>query len=277
MILPGKRHILLFLFYAVSSLADSGPFGCKMDISGVHYDLGLLGNDERTAERDRALPPTTMHDSLRFNICGDLKHQDGVKDVDQCGQGTRACLTTTNKKEGEQDRVVSVVPLAQSSSDYTIQPFSSDSGKGLTLILNAGAYPSDGSKQSLKVVMLCTKETQAPKLTGYDGTQATIEWYVVEACGSKSTGDPPKTGGGSTPSNEDAGGSSMGWFFFILFLVIMAYFGLGAYHNYNQYGASGWDLVPHRDFWRDVPYLIRDLVSQLFSSGRSSRGGYTSV
>ncbi|KAG9110205.1 hypothetical protein FRC07_008222 [Ceratobasidium sp. 392] len=197
--------------------------------------------------------------------------------ISQCGQGTRACLTTTNKKEGEQDRVVSVVPLAQSSSDFTIQPFSSDSGKGLTLILNAGAYPSDGSKQSLKVVMFCDKETQVPKLTNYDGSQATIEWHVVEACGSQSTGDPPKSGGGSSPSGENVGGSSMGWFFFILFLVIAAYFGLGAYHNYNQYGASGWDLVPHRDFWRDVPYLIRDLISQLFSSGRSSRGGYTSV
>lgn len=29
-----------------------------------------------------------------------------------------------------------------------------------------------------------------------------------------------------------------------LLLIIAAYFGLGAYHNYNQYGASGWDLIP---------------------------------
>ncbi|KAG9074644.1 hypothetical protein FRC06_010555, partial [Ceratobasidium sp. 370] len=244
MILPWRRHILLLLFYAVNSIAENGPFSCKVDISGVHYDLSLLGHDERTAERDRAMPPSTMHDALRFNICTDLKHQDGVKDVDQCGQGTRACLTTTNKKEGEQDRVVSVVPLAQTSSSYTIQPFSSSSEKGLTLILNAGAYPSDGSNQSLKIVMFCTKETQAPKFTGYDGSQATLEWHVVEACGPQSTGDPPKTGGGSSPPGENVGGSSMGWFFFILFLIIALYFGLGAYHNYNRYGASGWDLVP---------------------------------
>lgn len=24
----------------------------------------------------------------------------------------------------------------------------------------------------------------------------------------------------------------------------VAYFGLGAYYNYNNYGATGWDLVP---------------------------------
>jgi len=222
------------------------------------------------------MPPSTMHDVLRFNICGDLKHQDDLKEPDQCGQGTRACFTTTNKKEGEQERIITVVPVAQSSSDYTIQAFSTQSSKGLTLTLSAGPYPNDGPKQTLKIVMNCADETQEPKFTGYDGSQAAIEWNVVEACGSNAD-KPPNTGDDSTPPNDEPGGSSMGWFFFILLLIIAAYFGLGAYHNYNQYGSSGWDLIPHRDFWRDVPYLIRDLVSHLFSSGRSSRGGYTSV
>jgi hypothetical protein len=114
-----------------------------------------------------------------------------------------------------QDRIITVVPLAQSSGDYTIQAFSSESSKGLTLILSAGSYPNDGVKQSLKLVMKCAKETQAPKLTGYDGSQAAIEWDVVEACGSSNADDPPKTGDDSAPSNDDAGGSSMGWFFFM--------------------------------------------------------------
>ncbi|QRV79669.1 autophagy-related protein 27 [Ceratobasidium sp. AG-Ba] len=245
MIVPWRRHTLLLLLYAASTLANSGPFDCKADLSGVHYDFTLLGNDERTVERDRSSPPSTMHDVLRFNICKDLGRQDGVKDVDQCSQGTRACFTTTNKKPEEQDRIVSVVPLAQSADDYTIQPFSSDSGKGVTLVLNGGSYPSDGPKQSLKVVMFCAPQTQAPKLTEYNGSQATIEWRVFEACGSQGNNDPPKSGGGSSPPEDDVGGSSMGWFFFILLVVIAAYFGFGAYHNYNQYGASGWDLIPY--------------------------------
>jgi hypothetical protein len=29
------------------------------------------------------------------------------------------------------------------------------------------------------------------------------------------------------------------------FLALGAYFAIGAYHNYTNYGASGWDLVPY--------------------------------
>jgi hypothetical protein len=94
-----------------------------------------------------------------------------------------------------------VIPVAQSSGDYTIQAFSTESSKGLTLILHAGSYPNDGSKQSLKIVMTCAKETQEPTFTGYDGSQVAIGWNVVEACG--------------TNSADDTGGSSMGWFFFM--------------------------------------------------------------
>ncbi|QRV94312.1 autophagy-related protein 27 [Ceratobasidium sp. AG-Ba] len=209
MIVPWRRQTLLLLLCVASTLANSGPFDCKADLSGVHYDFTLLGNDERTVERDRSSPPSTMHDVLRFNICKDLGRQDGVKDVDQCSQGIRACFTTTNKKPEEQDRIVSVVPLAQSADDYTIQPFSSDSERGVTLVLN------DSGPQTHR------------------------------ACGSQGNNDPPKSGGGSSPPDEDVGGSSMGWFFFILLVVIAAYFGFGAYHNYNQYGASGWDLIPY--------------------------------
>lgn len=85
---------------------------------------------------------------------------------------------------------------------------------------------------------------------------------------------------------------------FRLFLAVIGYFGLGAYYNYNNYGSTGWDLIPyvfgvlslkapltpliprHRDFWREVPYLVEDLVSYMFSnvrSGGGSRGGYVSV
>jgi autophagy-related protein 27 len=85
-----------------------------------------------------------------------------------------------------------------------------------------------------------------------------------------------------------------------LVLGFIGYFLLGAYYNYTTYGASGSDLIPyvpslahvvmsmlivylcrHRDFWREVPYMLRDVVSHLCSSFRprhsSSRGGYIAV
>jgi len=46
----------------------------------------------------------------------------------------------------------------------------------------------------------------------------------------------------------------------------VAYFALGAYHNYSTYGATGWDMIPHRDMWRDLPWVVSDLVRRKTAS-----------
>lgn len=56
----------------------------------------------------------------------------------------------------------------------------------------------------------------------------------------------------------------------------------GMWYNYTTYGAKGLDLLPHKEFWRDLPALFSDLASHITSSIRgsssgSSRGGYTAI
>ena len=114
--------------------------------------------------------------------------------------------------------------------------------------------------------------------------------------------------------NHESVGSGLGWFFLMcviylirsssslaftfnnsIFLSLAAYFGVGAYYNYSTYGARGADLIPwvltifsvtfplcsrclprHRDFWKEVPYMLSDVVSHMCSNIRprraSSRG-----
>ncbi|KAK5275079.1 type II membrane protein, partial [Exophiala xenobiotica] len=48
------------------------------------------------------------------------------------------------------------------------------------------------------------------------------------------------------------------WFILITFLGIAAYLIFGSWLNYNRYGARGWDLLPHGDTIRDIPYLFKD-------------------
>lgn len=43
------------------------------------------------------------------------------------------------------------------------------------------------------------------------------------------------------------------------FLAFVTYLLLGSYSNYTQYGATGWDALPHRDVWRDLPFVVGDL------------------
>jgi len=69
------------------------------------------------------------------------------------------------------------------------------------------------------------------------------------------------------------------WFILIGFLSIAAYLIFGSWLNYNRYGARGWDLLPHGDTIRDLPYLFKDFSRKVVEtvSGGGSRGGYSAV
>jgi hypothetical protein len=186
------------------------------------------------------------------------------------------------------------------------------------MTLHGPSYPSSTTlepiPQTFVLSLLCNPETSGPEFKSYDGSQAVVEWSAPSGCyfGSE---DPPEGDGNKPEGETEAVGSGMGWFFFLfvrpllrvmmkanlslrLFVVFGGYLALGAYYNYTTYGATGVDLIPcvsrhlarvlmliidhrHRDFWREVPYMLRDVVSHLCSSFQSrhtsSRGGYISV
>jgi hypothetical protein len=113
-----------------------------------------------------------------------------------------------------------------------------------------------------------------------------VEWSHAAGCGFIGDEDDDESSGGGSDDKDKGGkqervGSGIGWFFLVLLLAFIAYFALGAYYNYTTYGASGVDLIPHRDFWQEVPYMARDVISHLCSSVRprrsSARGGYLAV
>ncbi|KAL4809206.1 autophagy-related protein 27 [Aspergillus unguis] len=83
---------------------------------------------------------------------------------------------------------------------------------------------------------------------------------------------------------DNRGSSSNHWGFFtwliiIFFLCAAAYLIFGSWLNYNRYGARGWDLLPHGDTIRDVPYLFQDWLRRVVNTfqGSGSRGGYSAV
>lgn len=87
--------------------------------------------------------------------------------------------------------------------------------------------------------------------------------------------------------NSDAGSGGGGsehwgfftWVFFLVFLGTAAYLIFGSWLNYNRYGARGWDLLPHGDSIRDIPYLLKDWTRRVLNTvqGTGSRGGYSAV
>ena len=80
--LPAVLLSLLFLSVSSVSADDENLFDCRITVDGARFDLTSL-TGEHTLNQTHDLPPTSMIDSLRFNLCGDLKRLDGVPEADQ--------------------------------------------------------------------------------------------------------------------------------------------------------------------------------------------------
>ncbi|KAF9071737.1 autophagy-related protein 27 [Rhodocollybia butyracea] len=277
--IPAAIFFSLLSCYVPMTVAD-GFSDCVVDIGNTKFDLTPLDN-EFAVNRTRYTPPTTMIDNLVFNLCRSIQTKGDLSEKDQCPPETRACLTKINEKQDLEDRIVAVIPVAKGNGlDSEVTALSSP--EGLSILMHGPPYVSgDEIEQTLHIRLMCSQDASEPKFMSYNGSQVQVEWSTPSGCGHSS--DEPnqddKNGGGSSGSENV--GSGIGWFFLVLLLAFAAYFALGAYHNYATYGASGMDLIPHRDFWVEVPYMISDVFSHLCSSVRprrpSTRGGYIAV
>lgn len=110
-----------------------------------------------------------------------------------------------------------------------------------------------------------------------------LTWSSKYVCESKA-GDGDDGSGGSGDEDGDAKKPSASWgaFTWIVILVFLgtaAYLIFGSWLNYTRYGARGWDLLPHGDTIRDIPYLLKDWARRVLNTvqGSGSRGGYSAV
>ncbi len=101
--------------------------------------------------------------------------------------------------------------------------------------------------------------------------QLELEWKTPYACeNAASDPDLPRT---------QSGWGFWSYLFFIMFILLIFYFAFFSWVNYNKYGARGWDLLPHSDTLRDLPYILADLGRKIVGtvSGGGSRSGYSAV
>ena len=117
--------------------------------------------------------------------------------------------------------------------------------------------------QSTQLHMLCDKRSEL-SVASYDAMRGvlTLTWRTPLAC--------------SAPRKAQRRGSSLGWW---IVCIAVLYVAVGMWYNYQHYGARGWDMLPHRDAWRDVPYYVRDLSRHMTraAGGSAPRSGYEAV
>ncbi|RYC60970.1 hypothetical protein CHU98_g5222 [Xylaria longipes] len=107
-----------------------------------------------------------------------------------------------------------------------------------------------------------------------------LTWSSKHVCQSKK--DDGSEGSGDEDGDVKKPGSHWGaftWIVILVFLGTAAYLIFGSWLNYNRYGARGWDLLPHGDTIRDIPYLLKDWARRVLNTvqGSGSRGGYSAV
>ncbi|KAF2431593.1 hypothetical protein EJ08DRAFT_648847 [Tothia fuscella] len=181
--------------------------------------------------------------------------------------------------------------------------------EGIRAELSGGRYPLDdkkGKKQKAIIDFLCDKDVDGTETETPDGKDEKeekspekreeknesplvfksyaeekvpksddmweilrLEWTTKYACEDSVDVDKPVRGSWGFFT----------WFIIILFLAVAAYLIFGSWLNYNRYGARGWDLVPHGEAIRDIPYIVKDLGRKVASTvqGPNSRGGYSAV
>ena len=83
MIIRHRGTSLLWLLTLLLTAASAQPDSeCHILIGDNKYDFSALSGD-RTVSRTRSSPPTTMTDTLRFNVCKELSLLEDVSAGEQ--------------------------------------------------------------------------------------------------------------------------------------------------------------------------------------------------
>lgn len=151
-------------------------------------------------------------------------------------------MTKTNTK-GDSDRIIAVVPVAQTEdlkpqysalscmlesitqARFNVHIFPA-APKGLSITLHGSSYSSSSTElipQSFNISLLCATEASDPIFKSYEAGQVSVEWSVIAGCGFSGDKEPPKheddNGGGGSEGDDrkedQSVGSGIGWFFLV--------------------------------------------------------------
>ncbi|KAF2740833.1 hypothetical protein EJ04DRAFT_558801 [Polyplosphaeria fusca] len=226
-----------------SLLAKSGS-NADVGRQGVRAELhgGRFPFDDAKTGRDQMAIIEFVCDPERTGLEGDEKDEgDGLPDNDD-----------DKEKDGDKDK----------DDDKEKDGDKEEKRWNLGKKEESGSGKCEDSDASLR---FCGYNKEDDEKTKVDVLR--LEWRTKYACR-------------DAPSDSEGGHwGFFTWFIIILFLAVAAYLIFGSWLNYNRYGARGWDLLPHGDTIRDIPYILKDWARAITNKvqGPGSRGGYSAV
>ncbi|MCJ1475418.1 hypothetical protein MMC13_004080, partial [Lambiella insularis] len=255
---------------------------------GIHFNFKPLGGIHTISILEDHPPVSHLNTTLTLDLCNVLKPKDVPKE-ERCPSGTTACAV--QQVVGPNKAIVpfSVIPIAGQYTattggsidpKYTRLKTSSSAAdseqEGVRVELHGGEYLK--KKQKAVIEFLCLREEDGPtekrdEKEGGDEKEPAKDWDdghggKLKHFSHQETDDvgiwrlqwDTKYACEDAKSEErkSGGWGFFSWFFFILFMSLLAYLIFGSWLNYSRYGARGWDLLPHGDTIRDIPYILQD-------------------
>ncbi|RHZ75014.1 hypothetical protein Glove_218g25 [Diversispora epigaea] len=282
--------IILINAFSQSLGVTATPLNCSdIEVSGMRFNIAALDqvlNINKTTDS----PPTKKNITYFINPCSPLPYDDKADEetkLSKCHDGTLICEITThwNPRTGI-TLITSVIPVAVNSTnddnkdnDDNNQDFIVELGPKANvddihgpLIITLYGDKINGAndekqQQKANITFICDpdQKNENPNVISYKDNTLQIEWKTEHACGVRIP-EVYKGLGGFTK------------FLIFIFMVLALYLIIGAGYNYQVYRSQGWDLLPNRDFWRDVPYMASDLTKNLYNTVRGGgNSGYARV
>ncbi|KAI9713341.1 MAG: hypothetical protein M1828_001434 [Chrysothrix sp. TS-e1954] len=229
---------------------DAWTIAGNFEHSGRHLDpVTTRLKTEANSEKD------TDQEGLRVELRGGVRPNEDKRPqkfiIDLICDADRSGLEDDEKRR--RTPVAEARDDEDEGGDEDDKPSDSDPNKALQFV-SYKATPGKGQESS-KV---------------FDVLQ--LRWHTKYGCEGEAGKD----------SGDGKAGSHWGfftWFIIIVFLLIATYLIFGSWLNYNKHGARGWDLLPHGDTIRDVPYMMKDWARRVISTvqGGGNSSGYIRV
>lgn len=299
----------LLLSALLPGLAAATGFDCAhINVEGYKYDLSSL-DGVHELYHVKETENWTTNTTYVLNICNIL-HKAANRPEGKCGTSRNICgFVNEIPKDGNGGTsfgfpIVGLDHAGAGSKDpkFTRLDKIDENMQGVRVELGGGEYTGDHNDEKAKdasaqIDFQCDPDRSGleglntrddPKerrdegdstrgrslefksfdLTDDDKYLLKLEWKTRYACDDYQRG-----------KNGSSGWGFFTWLIIILFFAIATYLIFGSWLNYNRYGARGWDLLPHADTLRDVPYIFQDWVKRVINTlqGSSSRGGYSAV
>jgi len=220
-----------FLCCFLLCLAVGFAVDCAPVLNGKNYDFSPLKSSE---DYFIGRSVTKLGWDFIINICNEVIEPACVRNVGVCQVWNYNCFFTgcgSASLGSSEDLLFSV----STSGDNILAKF----GKG-----------DDG--RSSTITFTCDDSAGAGKPTYVAETPINsyqFSWTSAYAC--------PKKGGGGGSGGGLA--IDVGWLIIILAIVcFVLYLVIGALIKKFKFGAEGTDIIPNKEFWVDLPSLIKD-------------------